>query len=325
MFVQEINARSYTHLLPVQSEYQLQTGRNYLFELSYLSVIALHGEKSAEFLQGQVTADVRAVTSSHIRTSALCDLKGRILALLDITDINGLHLILPEDLSAQTQHILTKPALLSKVTINPASQWRVYGFFHQDNADLLPCPLPTDDYEVIHQHGYTCYRLAAKHYLILCPSEEVAHLTLPFKQAQQLRGSLLWHAMMLKIRRMEIYPASRGLFLPHRLSLQHTHVLNFNKGCYKGQEIIARTQYRAKLKHQLTLLIIPHHVLWHPGQRMLDAQTQTELGEVVDGGPLDSERYLLLASAIFDLPTHCVFEGQHTAIALQVVHEGSLN
>ena len=82
-----------------------------------------------------------------------------------------------------------------------------------------------------------------------------------------------------------------------RLDLHQTPYLSFNKGCYKGQEIIARMHYKATLKHQLGLYEISTPEKIYSGQKLLN-ESGAEVGELVDYSLLGKEHYLVIVSLL---------------------------
>jgi len=82
---------------------------NTLFDLSRFSTITVSGPRASEFLQGQLTCDVNQVTAHQIQAGALCNLKGRILAMMEVVDWQGLKLVLPADLAADPYADLPPP------------------------------------------------------------------------------------------------------------------------------------------------------------------------------------------------------------------------
>ncbi|MDP3704693.1 MAG: folate-binding protein YgfZ [Legionellaceae bacterium] len=302
-----INDRKLSHRLPIQDELHFDANTNYSFDLSYLSSLDVLGEKAYEFLQGQLSCDVREVNQHHMRPGALCNLQGRILALLDVVNWDGCHLILPNDLLDATQTSLTKAAFFSRVELKPNPSLRVFGFYLQNPQDCIPfnATLPSKTHDMTATDFYCCYQLTDNLYVFLVNSNH----TNAFQESmnEQHRGSLAWHALTLQAGLIEIYPNSRGLFLPHRLGLQNTDYLSFNKGCYKGQEIIARTHYRAKLKHDMKLFTVEMDSVPHSGQTLLDPETHAELGELIDYAPIADNTYLLAISSLFEHSSTVLF------------------
>lgn len=312
-----INSRALTTLIPDETPY-LDKSKNYLFDLSYLAALSVQGDKALDFLQGQLTCDMHSLTDIHMVQGAQCNLKGRILALLDGVQWNGIQLILPRDLLEATQHSLMKTALLSRVSLNENVQFKLFGFYLQNPKDL--CPKATFFPESIQGQTYnehSCYyHLGNGFYIVLIKNEFVDSIVSEFEERQQLLGSLTWHIVRLMQGQVEIYPESRGLFLPHRLGLHETSYISFNKGCYKGQEIIARMHYKSTLKHDLKLFKAESSGKLFSGQKILDIEGNSELGELIDYAPLDTTNYLLAVSILKDAPHKVTLEGIEEAVEL---------
>jgi len=299
-----INNRSLTLFAPMADELVFTPAKNYLFDLSYLGVIRVEGERVSEFLQGQLSCDLRDVNPQTMRQGALCNLKGRVLALLDVIDWQGLHLILPNDLLEDTQSSLAKTAMFSKVKLTALLSWQMFGFYMQSREELIPfnMNLPETRFSAVAEDGCYCYSLGNNLYILLSKPELASSLTATFNQQGQWRGSLAWHALQLQHNSLEIYPQTRGEFLPHRLGLQLSGHLSFNKGCYKGQEIIARTHFRAKLKHEMKLFTIHSKIPPQSGKKLFSKDGETEIGELIDFCPLSEETFLVAASVLLDQP-----------------------
>jgi folate-binding protein YgfZ len=315
-----INDRTLTSFSPLEEELTFDPHQNYLFDLSYLSVLQVQGEQAQTFLQGQVSCDMHEVTTQQFQQGALCNLKGRVLSLMDIlhTEMNGYQLILPHDLMLKTKASLDKTALLSRVKLTPNTDYRVFGLYIQNpEVNLFPTiQYPTHDYGVVTKRFYSCYFLGKGLYTLMIEKSAAEDLCREYKSHQLIRGSLAWHALTLQRKKIEIYPSSRGLFLPHRLDLHKTGYLSFNKGCYKGQEIIARTHYRATLKHEMRCFTVQTHEPIHAGQRLLHPGSNIEVGELIDYCPLTANHYLIAASVLFEHPLELCLEHHKESVTL---------
>lgn len=313
-----INSRPLTTYHSLEIELKRNNEKNYLFDLSYYGVLDVNGEKAIDFLQGQLTCDLRAVSDIQMTQGAQCNLKGRILALLDIINWQGIKLVLPKDLLESTQNSLTKTALLSRVSLNENKTLKVFGFQLQNPTDLIPDSafLPHAICAQASSLNYCCYHLGNGFYIFVVSEEFAPALCKPFIDQDQMYGSLTWHTLRLMNKQLEIYPESRGLFLPHRLGLHETHYISFDKGCYKGQEIIARTHYRATLKHDITLAIINTAQKIFSGQKIFRIIEGTEVGELIDYSELGNNSYLISVSMLKEQITTALFEGHTDPIHL---------
>lgn len=317
----QINSRQLTVFSPLTSELAYDPNKNYLFDLSYLASIRVVGEHAQDFLQGQLSCDLREVTPLQIRQGALCNLKGRVLALLDVVNWAsiGFNLIVPADLLLATEATLAKTAMFSRVSLGPATNYQLFGFYLQNPHDDIPfnIELPTSRLSVTSQDSYCCYCLQENVYIFLINNQHSQAIREEFEKKLQWRGSLAWHALQLQHKHIEIYPESRGLFLPHRLGLQLSGYLSFNKGCYRGQEIVARTHYRATLKHELKLFIIQTNEPLKSGLALVSDNDNLTIGELIDFCPIGAEKFLIAVSIIFEHPSTAHFEGQKGVISLQ--------
>lgn len=318
-----INNRAYTSHFPLIEEYDFHPSKNYLFDLSYLTLINVTGEKTASFLQGQLSCDVHAVTQSVFQQGALCSLQGRILALLKVIYWQQYQLILPSDLSEATVKSLSRAAALSRVSLEQnTSPFRCYGLMVANDKDLLPekITLPQETFSVIQTDNIFCACLGKDQqgralYFLLQQTDLQNTWIEQFSQNKQFRGSLAWHHHLLAQKQVEIYFNTRGLFLPHRLDLDRLDYINFHKGCYKGQEIIARTHYKARRKHELYCWTIQANEPLQAGQNLLDPNG-ISAGELVDYSPSEADNFRVVVSMKLDYPTQLRLENQTRPIEL---------
>lgn len=293
---------------------------NYLFDTSYLSCVRVEGDKGREFLQGQLSCDIRQVSNTQMRHAALCNLKGRVLALLDVVNwpLQEIVVLLPHDLMQETLSNLSKTAILSRVKFNEMKEYQCLGLYRQTNdSELMPgLPYPEQLYGVTSNEHCCCYAIADNLFMLLIKNPYSQQLCERYIEKKGWKGSLAWHALMLKNNLVDIYPSSRGVFLPHRLGLQQKGYLSFDKGCYKGQEIIARTHFRATLKHELKLFTITTSATLYAGQKLFRSDKTIEIGELVDFSPSGSNQYLIAVSILLEHPEIARLDGEETVVKL---------
>ncbi|VEB37303.1 YgfZ/GcvT domain-containing protein [Legionella cherrii] len=318
IFTHPVNSRTLTTFKDLEKELILLPQLNYLFDLSYIGVVDVIGDKAIDFLQGQLTCDVQSVSDIQMIQGAQCNLKGRILALMDIIDWQGIKLILPADLEEATINSLNKYALLSRVSLKTSKCFKIFGFYLQNQKDIIPDSdfFPSTPYSQTYNAHSCFYHLGNGFYILLTLAENAQEIQQRFVNKEQFLGSLTWHTLRLYQKQIEIYPESRGLFLPHRLDLQQTPYISFNKGCYKGQEIIARMHYKATLKHQMKICEIKTEQKIYSGQKILNQPEGTELGELVDFSILGLDHYLVAVSILKEADRTVFLEGCHQSIEL---------
>lgn len=289
---------------------QFSKSNNYLFPLDSMGIIDLVGDASRDFLQGQISCDLREVNAGQIQQGAMCNLKGRVLALIDVIDWQGIKLLLPQNLLEQTKTTLAKTALLSRVKLEQNSNLTTFGFYYADKQGLKPTglDLPQQRLSLEQNQNACCYALTDSLFIWVIQNEAVDELTKPFVDAGLMASEAQWHELTLSQKIIQIYPETSGEFLPHRMDLHLSGYLSFNKGCYKGQEIIARTHYRAKLKHELGLFTIDSSLMIKPGMRLVNPQDNSELGEIIDCHKIDEKQWLLAVSILFEHPDEVLID-----------------
>lgn len=314
-----INQRDFPCAETIEAALHLESGKNYFCELNQHTVLEVSGEKALEFLQGQLTCNVEEINAQTMRRSALCNLKGRIITLMDVVCWqNRFFLILPNDLLETTRQSLLKVALFSRVTLTPLTSCKIYGLLIDKAPFLLDenLEVPESTHAVSSNDISCCYRLNEECAIFITHQP---HISLPRTLIEKMSGELTWHAARLKQGIPSIYLNSRGLFLPHHLGLQHTSVLSFEKGCYKGQEIIARMHYRAKIKHTPKLILVQNVNDFFPGQKIYHAETRLEIGEIIDFSPVNQEQSLLLITSTQPASQAIFFENAENNIVLPIL------
>ena len=270
--------------------------QNTVFSLKHLSILNILGDHAASFLQGQLSCHMDEVKTNQIRQSAFCNLKGRILALPDVLKFHEIfRLILPCDLLEKTQKSLSKTAALSRVALEVDSDYHLFGFYLRDINQALPLEgeWPKEKYAVLLSNHNAAYYLGDNCYILLIHKNYLAKIN-------ATEDASAWHTLRLHYGEVQIHPESRGLFLPHRLGLHLSGHIHFNKGCYKGQEIIARMHYKAKHKHAFQVFQIQSQNKPRPGTELINLDTKTTIGEVIDVAKLSQAQFLIGASVLQD-------------------------
>ncbi len=212
----------------------------------FYGLIAVSGPDAPTFLQGQLTADVRAITPTQPGFSAFCNPKGRIRALFRIfLDQNTYFLQTPIGVLPSALAALQKVARFSKVVLKDVSlEWQRIGIWLTDNhleklhlfdhkeipILTLPCVEPYKRFELIGQPNN-----------IKPLWDKLAAL-----ENTKITDFDAWKMLDAQAGIPEIWPDTIEKFLPHNLNLPALGAVSFNKGCYCGQEIIARMEYRSK-------------------------------------------------------------------------------
>lgn len=225
---------------------------------SHFGIIAAYGEDAAEFLQTQFTNDINQVDEAHSQLSALCTPKGRMLCNFRIfRREQTYYLVLPYELLEAALSRLRMFVLRSKVTLEDASD-ALMGIGTSGNKmiDLLGDivgSLPENIDESIEYSDYTIIRVAG-----VIPRFEIYGLLEAMKKLWQALdvhatpvGADVWELLNIQAGIPVITAGTIDAFVPQMANMQLINGVSFTKGCYPGQEIVARMHYLGKLKRRM--------------------------------------------------------------------------
>jgi len=217
--------------------------------LLHLGVIAARGEDAAHFLHNQLTQDFALLDSQHARLAAFCNAKGRMQASMVgfKTSPQEVLLVLRADLLPQTLKRLSMFVLRAKVKLTEASaEWRVAGRFTAQAESVTPWQL-TQNQRTWQVGLYPAGGLARQ--LCVLPTEE-ALTDAPLDTQEWLLGEVLSGVA-------DVQAATFEAFVPQMLNYESVDGVNFKKGCYPGQEVVARSQFRGILKRRTYVVSSP--------------------------------------------------------------------
>jgi hypothetical protein len=227
-------------------------------DLSHFGIIAAYGEDATEFLQAQFTNDIQQVDETHSQLSALCSPKGRMLCNFRLfRRERTYYLVLPYELLEAVLGRLRMYVLRSKVTLEDASD-ALMGIGASGNKmiDLLgdiAGNLPGNIDESIEYKDYTIVRVAGT-----IPRFEIYGLLEAMKKLWQALdvhatpvGASVWELLNIQAGIPVITARTIDTFVPQMANMQLINGVSFTKGCYPGQEIVARMHYLGKLKRRM--------------------------------------------------------------------------
>lgn len=278
-----------------------------LVDLSGLGVLAVRGADAAEFLQGQLSNDIRALSDTHSQLSSHCSPKGRMLAAFRVLRAgDAILLVLPRAQVAMLKKRLALFVLRAKVTIEDASDALVAIGLVGDCAEgALKAAfgtLPSTDNGITQAGGASLIRVpgAAARWLFLGPADQAQAL---WQQAMAASPPAveadpdLWALHDIRAGLPTVLPETSDAFVPQMANMQLIDGVSFNKGCYCGQEVVARMQYLGKLKRRMYVGEVESPTPPRPGDA-LDApgsHSEQGAGRIVDARPIGPGRYALLA------------------------------
>ncbi|MCC2614693.1 tRNA-modifying protein YgfZ [Aestuariibacter halophilus] len=223
--------------------------------LQDIGIIAVTGPDASKYLQGQLTIDVNRLDLNSARFGAHCDFKGKSWAVfLCLTHGEGFLLMTPRSGLDGSLAELKKYGVFSQVEIEDASdQWQVLGLFGEG-----PLHAAAEQFGTLsEQHLGVCRQDNGIAVTLQSPQQR-ALVLLPaghsgFAVPQpQLRA--VWEMMDIQSGIANIQQATSNAFVPQMLNVQAIDGIDFDKGCYMGQEVVARTKYLGKNKRAAFVL-----------------------------------------------------------------------
>lgn len=257
------------------AELQALDNGNILADVSHLGLIAVQGADAATFLQGQLTNDIRTVSATQSQVSAYCSPKGRMLACMRIfMRDDTYYLSLPRDILDATLQRLRMFVLRAKVTLSDASDTLVYiGYAGEHAAETLNAALgatPAHPNEAISINGLTLLRLPGQspRFGIIGEIATVQPLWSALCNSARPVGANVWDLLDIRAGIPTVYTATRDAFVPQMANLDSIGGISFKKGCYTGQEIVARMHYLGTLKRRMFLAEIITEAAPQPGDAL---------------------------------------------------------
>lgn len=250
-----------------------------LIRLSSYGLLQVTGADAQTFLQGQLTIDVTQLTNAQMQLAAYCNLQGRVLSLFVIYQLNGsFYLLLEKKCMEKTINTLKKYAVFSKVELNDVSDSFELSVLIDVQAEL---------------NGLT------NSSVLDFPHLSNAKIVLGENKFEMTDATILpesaWDYLLIKNKIPSVFAQSQEQFLPQPLGLEALNAVSFNKGCYLGQEVIARMHFRGKAKQQLVQANIHSKQKIIPGESLF--AENRKIIEVVNYVQVEEAKYFTLCIA----------------------------
>lgn len=241
-----------------------------VLRLREFAALRVSGEERVDFLQGQLSQDMTKLTPSQAAPAAWCNRQGRVLCLMVAVEWrDAVHLLLPAEMAETCKIGLSRYILRARVRIEAAEE-PVFGCAGGGEKgvaagdDAWGSAFPGSAWACSDGPGYCAVRLPGNRARALALGEppvttaEASHagLTVDRWRLDDIESELPW-----------IGEAASGKFLAHSLNLDLTGAVSFDKGCYVGQEIIARMEYRGTPKRRMRCVRLPPDAQSQPGER----------------------------------------------------------
>jgi folate-binding protein YgfZ len=284
-----VSGDAVVHFGNAAAELTATSNNNTLCDLSHLGLLQLSGDDAASFLQGQVTNDVNLLSGNNAHYSAYCNPKGRMLALfLAFSNNNHLHLQFNKTLLETISKRLKMYVMRSKVTIKDMSDEVIKLGVNGPDVQKLLTPLfaslPSKNYELITLENTTLLKLPSidghTRFEIITDTASAFKTWDALKQQCQPIGKSCWDWLDIQTGIPDISLNTQEQFVPQMLNLDILDGINFKKGCYTGQEIVARMHYLGSVKRRTFLASLQSSAAPQAGEVLLDEKNQAA-GQIV--------------------------------------------
>jgi tRNA-modifying protein YgfZ len=279
-----------THLIPLEQ-----------------GLIEIKGPDSAKFLQGQVSCDVRELADKTTRLGAQCNIKGRMLLCFRAIQPENERIILrvhaglvANGLASLGKYIVFSKAKLADVS--PA--YRCFGLAGAQATEVIKTVFAVeipqnDDWQEAGKH--LIIRIAENRYECWLAVDQADAILSQLSEQTTHAAQNYWNLLNIQAGIGDITPETYESFTPQAINFQLVNGINFRKGCYTGQEIVARLHYRGTLKRHMYRFecSLTDQELPKPGSELKNAEGKT-VGEVILAAYRDNQTGELLASVVDD-------------------------
>jgi hypothetical protein len=310
------NASQFEHFSSLDGELQAARNSVVITPVIDLGLIRASGDDAASFLQNLMTNDIKGITETNACTAGFCTPKGRLLAIFLIWREGGDYLLmLPKEILPSLLKKLSMYILRAKVKLTDATDERVL-IGMSTPASVSPAPtffdatLPHQGVRTI--DGGQLIRLDDTRWLLSLDPTSAIKRWPDLIIDRKITGLATWHWLEIAAGQPRVITATQEAFVPQMLNMELPAVagVSFTKGCYPGQEIVARTHYLGKVKRRMFRARLTK--LTTPGTHVYAPETGDQpCGAVVSIAPSPEGGF------------ECLVSVQSTAVAAGEVHLGT--
>lgn len=244
------------HFGDAAAELQAASTRTVVVPLPHLALIEASGEDAKAFLHSQFTSDVNHLGELQAQHAGWCTAKGRMQASFLVWRQNGRYLLaLSSDLQEASQKRLQMFVLRSKVKLTSLTDSvLMLGLAGPQAGEALAdagLPCPGEPMSTAMQGDTAIIRLDASRFIIVAPESEMAPLWQKLTIKARPAGCSAWRWLDIQAAFPLVTLATKEEFVPQMADFEKIGGVSFHKGCYPGQEVVARTQYLGKVKRHL--------------------------------------------------------------------------
>ena len=236
-------------------ELQAAGHQTVIVPLTHLALIEAAGEEAKAFLHSQFTSDVNHLADGQAQHAGWCSAKGRMQASFVLWHTaDNYHLLLAADLLEATLKRLKMFVLRAKVTLAAADEQVLLGLSGPQAAEALAdagLSAPADVLQTRAANGCTVLRLDAGRFIVAASAAAAPSLWQKLTVKARPAGTPAWRWLDIQAAFPLVTLATKEEFVPQMADFEKIGGISFHKGCYPGQEVVARTQYLGKVKRHL--------------------------------------------------------------------------
>jgi hypothetical protein len=230
---------------------------SYACKLTEDALIHLRGREIPKFLQGQLSCDCRKLTPEQAVIGALCNVKGRVISDLTVIHSSEEHYLLRlrASLAAEVAQTLARYAQFSRISVELEPQPILLGIYSESPSEPAEAmPLPTGKLACHVANGLIALRRSDTQWELIALDSAAAHALQDYLERLSPGTPEHWSAQTLKSGHYALETEDTGAFTPQALNYDRSGLVAFDKGCYTGQEVIARLHYKGHSKRRLGVL-----------------------------------------------------------------------
>jgi folate-binding protein YgfZ len=257
---------------------------NKYVHLNTNSTIKVEGDDRIQFLQGQLTQDINLIALDKALFAGFCNPKGRVLAfMLCYMDQASIHIQIDSSVEESFLKRLKMYVLRSKVSMSLlGDQFTRIGFMGFKALLEQGIQPPKSHLDIVRSHDVMIMRVGkdTERYQLMGDASKVnafMQLNLPEYTPMSMES---WNNLNILDGVPDIYPSTQEAFIPQSLNMDLIDGINFKKGCYTGQEIVARTHYLGKVKRRMYRGFIESQDALTPGDQIFNEKKEA-IGQLV--------------------------------------------
>ena len=283
---------------------------NKFIVLDKTATIRVEGDDRIQFLQGQLTQDINLISQDKALYAGFCNPKGRVLAfMLCYVAHESIHIQLDNSIKESILKKLKMYVLRSKVSLNLLEEtFTSIGFVGTKALVERNIQIPKNHLDIVQYQDVMIIRIGqdCERYQLMGEASKVNEFIKLNFSAYSTMSLDDWNNLNILDGIPDIYPTTQEAFIPQSLNMDLIEGINFKKGCYTGQEIVARTHYLGKVKRRMYRAFIKSQVDLNPGDQILNKNGE-ETGQLVRSAKENNDKTNLLIELRVDQAHEALF------------------